>query len=56
MLVNLKLAQVRIGPRFFVICVDFCGSCRFGELGEQEKRASTRIDRARQARPGISIG
>ena len=46
---------MRIGPRFAVIYVDFCGSCRFGELGELEKRANTGIDRARQAQTGASI-
>ena len=53
---DLKSRRVRIDPRFSVICVDFCGSCRFGELGEPEKRESTRIDRAHQAWPGTSIG
>ena len=46
---------MRIGLMFSVICVEFCESCRFGEVGEREKRASTRIDRARQAQAGTSI-
>ena len=55
-LVDLESTHARIGPGFSVICVNFCESCRFGELGEREKRESTRIDRARQAWPGTSIG
>ena len=54
-LVNLESTQVPIGLRFSVICVAFCRSCRFGELGERKKRISIGIDRACRAQPGTRI-
>ena len=43
-LVNLESTQVRIGPRFPVICVAFCRLCRIGEVGEREKKVLESIE------------